>query len=213
MVDISQVRQDYSHAKLSVKHVDQDPIAQFNKWLNEAIESNCLEPTSMTVSTVSSENTPSSRLVLLKGVTGGKFVFYTNYQSRKGSQLAANPAISVVFFWPELERQVNIEGKATKCPPEDSDAYFQTRPWKSRIGARISPQSQPIESRTYLKTLFVQESSKFLLGQIPRPENWGGYQIEPHRIEFWQGRPSRLHDRILFTKTGENAWKIQRLAP
>jgi len=213
MVDISQVRQDYSQAKLSVKHVDRDPIAQFNKWLNEAIESNCLEPTSMTVSTVSSENTPSSRVVLLKGVTGNKFVFFTNYQSRKGSHLAVNPAISVVFFWPELERQVNIEGKATKCPPEDSDTYFHTRPWKSRIGARISPQSQPIESRTYLKTLFVQESSKFLIGQIPRPENWGGYQIEPHRIEFWQGRPNRLHDRILFTKTDENTWKIQRLAP
>jgi len=213
MVDISQVRQDYSQAKLSVKHVDRDPIAQFNKWLNEAIESNCLEPTSMTVSTVSPENTPSSRVVLLKGVTGNKFVFFTNYQSRKGSQLAANPAISAVFFWPELERQVNIEGLAAKCPPEDSDTYFHTRPWKSRIGARISPQSQPIESRTYLKRMFVQESSKFLIGQIPRPENWGGYQIEPHRIEFWQGRPNRLHDRILFTKTDENTWKIQRLAP
>jgi len=213
MVDISQVRQDYSQAKLSVKHVDRDPIAQFNKWLNEAIESNCLEPTSMTVSTVSPENTPSSRVVLLKGVTGNKFVFFTNYQSRKGSQLAANPAISAVFFWPELERQVNIEGLAAKCPPEDSDTYFHTRPWKSRIGARISPQSQPIESRTYLKRMFVQESSKFLIGQIPRPENWGGYQIEPHRIEFWQGRPNRLHDRILFTKTDGNTWKIQRLAP
>jgi pyridoxamine 5'-phosphate oxidase len=140
-------------------------------------------------------------------------VFFTNYHSRKGSQLAANPAISAVFFWPELERQVNVEGKVSKCTAEYSDAYFQTRPWKSKIGARISPQSQPIESRTYLKSLFVQESAKFLLGEVPRPDHWGGYQIEPHRIEFWQGRPSRLHDRILFSKTGENAWKIQRLAP
>jgi pyridoxamine 5'-phosphate oxidase len=213
MVDISHVRQDYSKAKLSVKHVDRNPIAQFEKWLKEAMESHCLEPTSMIVSTVSDENTPSSRVVLLKGVNSDKFVFFTNYQSRKGSHLAANPTISAVFFWPELERQVNIEGIARKTSIEYSDAYFHTRPWKSRIGARISPQSQPIESRTYLKKLFVQESSKFLLGPIPRPDNWGGYEIEPLRIEFWQGRPSRLHDRVLFTKTGDNAWKIQRLAP
>jgi len=213
MIDISQVRVDYSRAKLSVKSIASDPITQFNKWLKEAIDSNCLEPTSMTISTVSSENTPSSRMVLLKGVKDSKLVFFTNYQSRKGSQLLANPNISVVFFWPELERQVNIEGVATKCPAADSDAYYNTRPWKSRIGAIISPQSKPIESRSTLKKLFVLEASKHLTGNIPRPDHWGGYEIEPRRIEFWQGRPSRLHDRILFSKTGANVWKIERLAP
>ncbi len=213
MIDISQVRVEYSRAKLSVKSIASDPITQFNKWLNEAIDATCLEPTSMTVSTVSSDNTPSSRVVLLKGVTDGKLVFFTNYQSRKGTHLLTNPHIAAIFFWPELERQVNIEGVATKCPAAYSDAYYNTRPWKSRIGAIISPQSRPIESRTVLKKLFVLEATKHIAGTIPRPDHWGGYEIEPRRIEFWQGRPSRLHDRILFTKTGDNAWKIERLAP
>ena len=212
-MDIAQIRSDYTKRKLSVKSVDRDPIIQFNNWLTEAIASNCLEPTSMNVSTVSEKNTPSSRMVLLKGVSDGQFIFYTNYQSRKGQHLEANPNISALFFWPELERQVNIEGSVIKCSESESDQYFQSRPWMSRIGAIISPQSQTIKNRNVIKQSFALEAAKHRPNYVPIPAHWGGYRIIPRRIEFWQGRSSRLHDRILFTLIGENNWQISRLAP
>ncbi len=172
-----------------------------------------MEPTAMTLSTVSDKNTPTTRTVLLKGVEDGKFVFYTNYNSRKGKQMTVNPNVCVLFFWPELERQVNIEGVVQKTTPEKSDAYFKTRPWKSRIGAIISPQSQPIESKNVIKKHFVIEAAKHIGDDIPRPKHWGGFEITPNRIEFWQGRPNRLHDRVLYTKKDHSAWEISRLAP
>lgn len=212
-MDIAQLRREYTKTKLSKKSVNQDPIEQFNEWLNEALRANCLEPTAMTISSVSVENTPSARVVLLKGVEYRQFVFYTNYHSRKGYQLSKNPNISALFFWSELERQVIIEGVVEKSTSEESDAYFKTRPWKSRIGAIISPQSQPIESRNVIKKAFILEAAKHIGDSIPRPANWGGYKITPNRIEFWQGRPNRLHDRVLFSKNDDSTWKITRLAP
>lgn len=212
-MDIAQIRREYTKQKLSKQSVRQSPIDQFDQWLSEAIESNCMEPTGMCISTVSSSNTPSSRMVLLKGVNNGEFIFFTNYQSRKGEQLENNPNISALFFWAELERQVIIEGDVKKCSAEESDAYFQSRPWKSRIGAIISPQSQPIKNRSYIKKAFLLEAAKHRPDFVPRPLHWGGYRIKPNRIEFWQGRSNRLHDRVVFTKGQEEAWLIQRLAP
>lgn len=212
-MEIAQIRREYTKKKLSSKSVKADPIEQFKLWLQEAVESECLEPTGMIVSTVSENNAPSSRTVLLKGVDQDQFIFYTNYKSRKGSQLAKNPQISALFYWAELERQVIIEGTVEKCGSEESDQYFQTRPWKSRVGAIISPQSQPIPNRNYIKKEFLIEAAKHLPDYVPRPENWGGYRITPLRIEFWQGRSSRLHDRVLFSKSQDSNWQIQRLAP
>jgi len=212
-MEIAQVRREYTKKKLSKKSVDKNPIVQFTNWLNEAIESNCMESTAMTISTVSDLNTPSSRVVLLKGVENGKFIFFTNYNSRKGSQLKKNPSISALFFWPELERQIIIEGMVVKSSDSVSDTYFNTRPWKSRIGAIISPQSTEIESRNTIKKAFVLEAAKHNTDSIPRPKHWGGFEIAPTRIEFWQGRENRLHDRILFTKNTDDLWTISRLAP
>lgn len=212
-MDLAHLRKEYTKTKLSKKSVDQDPIKQFDLWLKEALQADCMEPTAMTISTVSEENAPSSRIVLLKGVENRQFTFYTNYKSRKGNQLDKNPGISALFFWPELERQVNIEGTIQKTPAEQSDAYFNSRPWKSRIGAIISPQSQKIESRNVIKQAFVLEAAKHIGTSIPRPAHWGGFMINPTRIEFWQGRVNRLHDRVLFTKTDDSTWDISRLAP
>jgi pyridoxamine 5'-phosphate oxidase len=212
-MDLAQLRREYTKTKLSKKHVHKDPVEQFNLWLKEALQANCMETTAMTLSTVSKNNTPSSRVVLLKGVEDRQFVFYTNYKSRKGIDLNVNPNISALFFWPELERQINIEGTVQKCDPEQSNTYFNTRPWKSRIGAIISPQSQPIESRNVIKKAFVFEAAKHIGDSVPRPDYWGGYRIDPTRIEFWQGRANRLHDRVLFTKNADLSWSVSRLAP
>jgi len=212
-MDIAQVRREYTKTKLSKKTVKKDPYKQIDMWLEEAIKANCLEPTAMSISTVSEDGKPSSRMVLLKGIENKQLYFYTNYNSRKGHQISKNPYISALFFWPELERQIILEGTVEKSTPEESDNYFKTRPWKSRIGAIISPQSQPIDSRNFIKKAFVLEAAKHIGENIPRPAHWGGYRITPSRIEFWQGRPNRLHDRILFSKTEENSWEISRLAP
>ena len=210
---ISEIRKEYTRGKLTQCTINDNPFEQFEEWLNDAIAHNADEPTAMIVATVSAEGHPSTRTVLLKGVENNKFIFFTNYESRKGKQLADNPYISLSFVWHALERQIHIEGIAMKVPPEESDEYFRKRPYKSRVGARISPQSQPITSRMQLIRSFVREAARWIGKEVERPDNWGGYAVTPTRIEFWQGRPNRLHDRFLYTLQPDGEWKISRLAP
>lgn len=212
-INLAEIRQEYTKGGLKEGELPDNPLLLFNKWLQEAIEAKVNEPTAVLVGTVSPEGYPSTRTVLLKDLHDGKFIFYTNYESRKGKHLAQNPHISLSFVWHELERQVHVEGTATKVSPEESDAYFKTRPYKSRIGARISPQSQPIDSRIQLIRTFVREAARWIGKEVERPEKWGGYAVTPTRIEFWQGRPNRLHDRFLYTLQSNEKWKIERLAP
>ena len=190
-----------------------NPLLLFNRWLQEAIDAKVNEPTAVVVGTVSPEGQPSTRTVLLKDLHNGKFIFYTNYESRKGRHLANNPHVSLSFIWHQLERQVHIEGIAAKVPAHESDEYFKNRPYKSRIGARISPQSQPIKSRMQLIRNFVKEAAQWIGKEVERPQQWGGYAVTPTRIEFWQGRPNRLHDRFLYTQQKDGTWKVTRLAP
>ena len=211
---LAHLRQDYRLASLDIPDVASDPIEQFKKWFDEALKSELLEPNAMTLATVSVQGQPSARVVLLKGIENQGFVFYTNYESRKGEQLAANPNAALCFCWLELQRQIRIEGTVEKVDAATSDAYFKSRPVSSQIGAWASPQSDVIEDRAvleenedYYKKQFDTEG-----GDIPRPEHWGGYVLKPTLIEFWQGRSSRLHDRILYIFDGEE-WEIVRLAP
>ncbi|MDH4058809.1 MAG: pyridoxamine 5'-phosphate oxidase [Cyclobacteriaceae bacterium] len=213
MKGISELRREYSREKLDMQHVDKNPFRQFEKWFREAIESEALEPNAMNLATVSEGGRPTSRVVLLKGVENDQFVFYTNYQSQKGRELDANPACALNFFWAELERQVRIEGIAQRVAPELSDQYFQSRPRDSQIGAWASPQSSIISDREILEARAKQIKDRFEGFEVlPRPKQWGGYGITPHEIEFWQGRPSRMHDRIVYNLIDEE-WKINRLAP
>ncbi|BEG99536.1 pyridoxamine 5'-phosphate oxidase [Bacteroides sedimenti] len=212
-IDIRNIRREYLRGGLARKNLSDNPFIQFQKWLEEAIDANVNEPTAVIVGTVSEDGKPSTRCVLLKELRDDKFVFYTNYESRKGKQLTGSPYISLTFLWHELERQVHVEGIATKVPPEVSDDYYKTRPYKSRIGARISPQSRPISGRMKIMLAFIRESIRLAGKEVKRPENWGGYAVTPTRIEFWQGRESRLHDRFLYTLQNDQSWKIERLAP
>lgn len=212
MKDIATIRKEYTKASLDAATIAKDPIQQFNSWFNEAVTSNVPEPNAMNLATVNGGR-PASRIVLLKGVENGMFVFYTNYQSNKGKELEQNPACSLTFFWPELERQVRVEGIASRVDAKRSDEYFQSRPRGSQIGAWASPQSSIINDRSLLEERAKQLEDKFK-GQekLPRPKQWGGYEVAPMLIEFWQGRASRLHDRIVFTKV-DDVWKVNRLAP
>lgn len=210
---LADIRKEYTKGKLTRNTIAGNPLDQFVRWLDDALHSGEDEPTAMIVATVSAEGHPSTRTVLLKGVENGKFLFFTNYDSRKGRQLAGNPYVSLSFVWHKLERQVHIEGKAEKCTPEESDAYFATRPYKSRIGARISPQSQVIECRMEILRAFVCEAARLAGQTVERPVNWGGYAVSPTRFEFWQGRENRLHDRFLYTLQQDGSWDIARLAP
>lgn len=212
-INIGNIRREYTKGGLNEKDTPSDPYDLFEHWLEEAINAKTNEPTAMLVATVSPEGRPSARTVLLKELKEGKFIFYTNYNSRKGKHIAATPFVALSFVWHELERQVHIEGAVEKLPPEISDAYFKTRPYKSRIGARISPQSQPIRSRAEIVKHFIRESMRTFPKEVERPVDWGGYAVTPVRIEFWQGRESRLHDRILYTLEQDGNWKKQRLAP
>jgi len=212
-LNLRSVRQEYTKKGLSGKNIPDNPFLLFEQWLQEAMEQDVNEPTAMLVGTVSPEGHPATRTVLLKELRNEEFVFYTNYNSRKGRHLQNNPAISLSFVWHELERQVHIEGFAEKIAPEISDEYFHSRPYKSQIGVRISPQSQPIPSRFKLMREFVMESSKWIGRQIERPSNWGGYAVRPTRVEFWQGRPNRLHDRFLYEEQANGNWGVNRLAP
>ena len=213
MHNLAEIRKEYSKATLDITNVSTDPIDQFNTWFDEAIKAKVLEPNAMSLATVSNDNRPSCRIVLLKGIEEKKFLFYTNYQSHTGKELENNPACAATFFWPELERQVRIEGTATRVSDKTAEAYFQSRPRGSQIGAWSSPQSSVLENREILDERVRQMEQKFAGKQVlPKPHQWGGFQIEPLLIEFWQGRPSRLHDRIEYTKV-DGAWKAHRLAP
>ena len=211
-MSISSIRKDYQLQSLSESDVKQDPIGQFGKWWEEAIASSIDEVNAMTLSTVTAEGKPSARIVLLKGFDERGFVFFTNYESNKGVQLTANPFASLVFFWKELERQVRIEGICEKVSEQQSDDYFHSRPIGSQLGACASPQSRVIESRRVIENNLEKLQDQYREMEIPRPAHWGGYRVVPHSIEFWQGRSSRLHDRIKYTKENQS-WKIVRLAP
>jgi pyridoxamine 5'-phosphate oxidase len=210
---IADIRKDYKLKSLLEKDVDANAIKQFGIWWQEALNSEIDEVNAMTLATASADGIPAARIVLLKGYDEQGFVFFTNYESFKGSQLAENPRACLVFFWKELERQVRITGLVEKVSGEESDAYFNSRPEGSRIGAWASPQSQVIENREWLEEREKKLSRDFSTQSIKRPAHWGGYRVKPICIEFWQGRPSRLHDRLQYTLQGENVWTIERLAP
>lgn len=219
-VNIADLREDYRLKSLDFTDVTQDPLLQFDSWFQEAVSAQILEPNAMVLATVS-EGKPSARVVLLKGLTTEGFVFFTNYNSRKGMELAENPHAALCFNWLDLQRQVRIEGVVKKVSEADSDAYFQSRPFGSRIGAWASPQSQIIENRSVLEENLAKLTEKYksviarneATEGVSRPPHWGGYVLLPHLIEFWQGRSSRLHDRICYQKTETGDWKMVRLAP
>jgi len=211
-LSIADIRKDYRLKSLLEEDVLKNPIDQFTNWWSEAVNSKIEEVNAMTLATSSPSGIPSARIVLLKGLSAEGFIFFTNYESNKGKELAANPQAALVFFWKELERQVRIEGLVAKLGEADSEAYFATRPVASKIGAWASPQSRPIEGRSVLEGNVVKYENLFGKETIPKPPYWGGYLLRASKIEFWQGRRSRLHDRILYTKQDET-WNIERLAP
>ena len=210
---IADLRRDYRLASLDESSAHTDPIVQFQRWFDEALAAQLHEVNAMTLATVGADGRPAARIVLLKGVDAGGFVFYTNYASRKGRELAANPHVALVLHWAALERQVRIEGSAQIVSPAESDAYFESRPLASRIGAWASPQSEPIDSRTVLEAEEARIRERFG-DSPPRPPHWGGYRVRPEMVEFWQGRASRLHDRLCYRRAeAGDAWTQQRLAP
>ncbi|MDX2127444.1 MAG: pyridoxamine 5'-phosphate oxidase [Chloroherpetonaceae bacterium] len=209
---IAEIRKDYSLKSLSKEDLAHNPYEQFQTWFSEAIKSEILEPNAMTLSTASKDGIPSSRVVLLKGFDERGFVFYTNYNSKKGQELAQNPNASLNFFWKELERQVIISGVVERVSPEESDEYFKSRPLPSRLGAWASAQSEVIENSLSLIKKFKDFEMRYFLGDVPRPPHWGGFRVIPNSIEFWQGRPSRLHDRFRYTHHS-TGWRIDQLSP
>ena len=213
-MNIADLRKSYEKAELSESASHANPLQQFEQWLNEAISSQVPEPNAMTLATVGPQGRPSTRVVLLKGLDHRGLAWYTNYESRKGQDLAANPFAALQFFWPELERVVRVEGEVSQLTAAESDAYYRTRPLGSRIGAWASPQSQVIPSRSFLEETWAEEQSR--QGEDPvRPAQWGGYRLRPVYWEFWQGRASRLHDRLVFERNEDapSGWQLKRLAP
>jgi pyridoxamine 5'-phosphate oxidase len=210
--DLAQMRKSYEQAALDESHVLPKPIDQFHHWFDEAVRSQLLEPNAMTVATASATGRPSTRVLLLKGADEQGLVWFTNYESRKGQELAANPFAAMQFFWPELERVVRIEGRVVRVPDAESDTYYRSRPLGSRIGAWASPQSQVLASRGLLESAWQAQQAS-LGDDPPRPAHWGGYRLVPDHWEFWQGRSSRLHDRITFDLQPDGNWQVQRLAP
>lgn len=216
-MDLAAIRKTYAQRVLNEDSADTEPLRQLRAWLDEAIEVRAEEPTAMVLATVDPDGQPSARVVLLKGLeqeAPGGLVFFTNYESRKGHALAAQPRAAITFFWPALERQVRVEGTIEPVPAEVSEAYFQSRPRPSQLGAWASPQSQPVPDRAALESREAEMAARFA-GQkvLPRPPHWGGYVLRPHYVEFWQGRPSRLHDRLAYERRPDGTWHRQRLAP
>jgi len=211
-MSLADLRQHYTRGELIENAVAASPFEQFDRWFAEAREAAVPEANAMTLATADASGQPSARTVLLKGADSRGFVFYTNYQSRKGLELARSSRAALLFFWPQLERQVRIEGHVVTLSAEESDAYYRSRPLPSRIGAWASPQSQEIDSRAVLDQ-FEADAAERLGDNPPRPPHWGGYRVVPHAIEFWQGRPSRLHDRLVYRRQDDGSWQLSRLAP
>lgn len=213
-MSIAHLRDEYLHGTLSEHEVDRDPIRQFDRWMNEAQAAQVVQPTAMTLATATADGVPSARMVLLKGFDAHGFVFYTDYRSQKGNELAHNPRAALVSFWAELERQVRVTGRVTKVTHEESAAYFNSRPLGSRLSATASHQSSVIDGRAALDSRVVELAHRYDTGNPPPlPEHWGGYRVRPDTVEFWQGRQSRLHDRLLYTRDGDGIWRIERLSP
>ncbi|PQJ35280.1 pyridoxamine 5'-phosphate oxidase [Salinibacter sp. 10B] len=215
MSELANLRREYAQEELSRDHVADDPIEQFRDWFDEALKAEVHEPNAMTLATAAPDAAPSARIVLLKGVDERGFRFYTNYESRKGTELSQNPHVALVFWWAPLERQVRIEGEAIRLPEEESTEYFHSRPRGSQLGAWASPQSRVVESRKALKENLEAVTAKYGDDEtIPRPNHWGGFVVRPTEIEFWQGRPNRLHDRLRYRRPALDAeWTLERLAP
>jgi len=212
-MNLAAIRKEYSLQSLEIDQVATDPFVQFKSWLNDAMQAEVLEVNAMCLSTLGKDGFPNSRIVLLKELDHG-FVFFTNYVSSKGKELEAYPKASLTFFWAEIERQVRVVGTVSKISPEESDAYFLSRPYGSQLGAWASPQSQEIANREVIENNQKELEGRFTESVMFRPPHWGGFRLVPHRVEFWQGRPSRLHDRISYEKdVATNSWKLARLAP
>jgi pyridoxamine 5'-phosphate oxidase len=211
-MSIADLRKEYSRASLTEEDVHPNPIEQFSKWFGEALAAEVPEANAMSVSTVAANGRPSSRILLIKDIDPRGFTFFTNYESRKGDELRANQYAALLFYWIQLERQVRIEGRVEQLSAAENDAYFQSRPLKSRLGAIASAQSRPIDDRTTLEARFAQVEQQY--GEHPvRPAHWGGYRLVPDYLEFWQGRPSRFHDRIAYHLQADGSWQRQRLQP
>jgi pyridoxamine 5'-phosphate oxidase len=206
------LRREYALAGLAEGDLDPDPLVQFGRWFDAAVAAGLAEPNAMTLATATPDGRPSARMVLLKGVEAGGFTFYTNYGSRKGDELAANPLAALVFWWGELERQVRVEGRVERTGRDESAAYFRSRPPGARLGAWASEQSRVIAGRAALDRRLAEASERFAGGDVPPPPFWGGYRVAPEVVEFWQGRPDRLHDRLRYRRAG-GGWLVERLAP
>lgn len=214
MSQFASLRREYMQQSLTEQDVLESPVAQFHLWFQEALDAKVHEPNAMVLCTVGTGMRPSSRVVLLKEVEENGFIFFTNYNSRKAREMAEHPAVSLVFQWHELERQVRVEGVVEKISRHESEVYFHSRPRESQIGAWTSPQSEQIASRSYIEDQLAYWTEKFKdTPVIPLPDHWGGYRVCPDRVEFWQGRPNRLHDRLVFLRQGESPWVLHRLAP
>ena len=211
--ELENQRDDYTLAAFSENDSKADPMKQFDLWFTQAQDIKVPERNAMTLATCTHDGRPSARIVLLKGYYDAGFIFYTNYLSRKGKEITKNPLVALTFFWPSMERQVRIEGTIEKISKEASEKYFHTRPKNSQIGAVASPQSQEIADREVIETKWKQLEEEFADKEVPKPSYWGGYLVKPRLIEFWQGRPNRLHDRILYKKIDNKNWKKARLAP